>query len=123
MKTNRKLTRHNIVKCCVDDIEMHKLSEHRIQLGITMSDLVRGRLLDSNMLNINPSKLLALLNEIGLDITSINVQLKKYFEDFKTQQESDSAPTIHEIIENYLSQQQRLELQIRKLLLRIERRA
>lgn len=122
MQTDRKLKRANMVKGYLDDKEMQMVTKIRLQLGITMSDLLRSRLLDPRLLNINPSKLLTLLNEIGLEITSINIQLKKYFEDCKAQQESDSACSIEGIIESYIHQQHRLELQIRKLLIRIERR-
>lgn len=111
-----------MVKGYLDDKEMQMVTKIRLQLGITMSDLLRSRLLDPRLLNINPSKLLTLLNEIGLEITSINIQLKKYFEDCKAQQESDSACSIEGIIESYIHQQHRLELQIRKLLIRIEGR-
>ncbi|MFC3560187.1 hypothetical protein [Pedobacter jamesrossensis] len=122
MKTRKELKRANIVKCYLNDKEMQKLTELRLQLGLTMSDLLRSRLLDPRLLNINPSKLMLLLNEIGLDITSINSQLKKYFEDSSAQRENDSSCAIKEIIERYLSHQQRLELQIRRLLIRIEQR-
>jgi len=122
MQTDRKLKRANMVKGYLDDKEMQMVTKIRLQLGITMSDLLRSRLLDPRLLNINPSKLLTLLNDIGLEIASINIRLKKYFEDCKAQQESDSACSIEGIIESYIHQQHRLELQIRKLLIRIERR-
>ena len=122
MKTDRKLKRTNVVKGYLDDKEMQMVDKIRLLLSITMSDLLRSRLLDPRLLNINPSKLLTLLNEIGLEIASINIRLKKYFEDSKAQQESDSACSIEGIIESYIHQQHRLELQIRKLLIRIERR-
>lgn len=98
---------------------MQKVNSLRLELGSTMSDLIRSRLLHPDMLNINPAKLLLIFSEIGSEMASINLAMQKYFE-LPDAASLKNAINMEDSIKNYLTQQHKLEVQIRKLLMRIE---
>ena len=119
MDSKKKLKRNIIVKCFLSPEEMRKVNSFRLELGCTMSDLIRSRLLHPDMLNINPAELLLIFSEIGSDMASINLAMQKYFE-LPDEASLKNAINMEDSIKNYFTQQHKLEVQIRKLLMRIE---
>ena len=119
MKSTKKQKRNVIVKCFLSPEEMQKVNSLRLELGSTMSDLIRSRLLHPEMLNINPAKLLLIFSEIGSEMASINLAMQKCFE-LPDAASLKNAINMEDTVKNYLTQQHKLEVQIRKLLMRIE---
>jgi len=119
MNAAKKQKRNVIVKCFLSPEEMQKVNLLRLELGSTVSDLIRSRLLHPDMLNINPAKLLLIFSEIGSEMASINLAMQKYFE-LPDAASLKNAINMEDSIKNYLTQQHKLEVQIRKLLMRIE---
>lgn len=119
MNLSTKQKRNNLVRSFLNSEELQSVNELRHELGCTMSDLIRSRLLHPNMLNINPAKLLVIFSEIGSDLAAINAALQKHFE-LADETYPKNGITVEALIENYLTQQHKLEVQIRKLLMRIE---
>ena len=122
MKKIKNPTRPHQLACYLSDEELQKVTALCQDLGIKMSDLIRSRLLHPGMLNINPSKLLLIFSEIGLDLARINSLLSEYFK----HQENLHSPAAHQAIAKlageHILAQSRLEMQIRALLIRIEMR-
>lgn len=122
MKTRKDLRRPHRVKCFLSDEELQRVTTLRQQLGATMSDLIRSRLLHPDMLNINPAKLLLIFSEIGSDLASINAMLKKYFMHPENFENGAHQEAISKLAGEYIIAQGRLEMQIRKLLIKIKMR-
>lgn len=110
------------MKCFLNDEELQKVTALRQQLGTTMADLMRSRLLHPDMLNINPAKLILVFSEIGSDLSSINGMLKKYFDHSENFEKEEYQRAIIRLSDEYITAQRRLEMQIRKLLIRIKMR-
>ncbi|MDN3586151.1 hypothetical protein QWY86_05705 [Pedobacter aquatilis] len=119
MKSTKKQKRNVIVKCFLSPEEMQKVNSLRLELGATMSDLIRSRLLHPDMLIVNPAKLLLIFSEIGSEMASINLAMQRYFE-LPDEANLKDAINMEDSIKDYLIQQHKLEVQIRKLLMRIE---
>lgn len=122
MKTRKNLARPHQRACYLTDEELQKVTALCHDLGTSMSDLIRSRLLHPGMLNVHPSKLLSVFSEIGSDLARINTLLSKHFEHFENLDTPASREAIVKLAGDHLLAQNRLETQIRALLKRIEMR-
>lgn len=120
MEKRRSGNRGNLVRCYLSDEELSVVNRICSDLGWNKSELVRNRLLHPDILNINSAKLLLALSEIGMQMSQLNASIDGQQKgiDFKI---LDSAK-FETLIISYQLQQKKLEQQIRKLLMRIERK-
>ncbi|MCX3263681.1 hypothetical protein [Pedobacter agri] len=120
MSKRRSGNRGNLVRCYLSDEELSAINRICSDLGWNKSELLRNRLLHPDMLNINSAKLLSVLSEIGMQMSLLNASIDHQQKgvDYK----NGDTEKLEALINSYHLQQKKLEQQIRKLLMRIERK-
>ncbi|RZJ69582.1 MAG: hypothetical protein EOO45_13490 [Flavobacterium sp.] len=120
MDKRRNGNRGNLIRCYLSDQELSAIDTICNEFGWSKSELIRNRLLHPDVLNIDSSKLLRVFSEIGMQMSQLNATINTQQKsiDFK----NCDTQKFEALFLSYQLQQKKLEQQIRKLLMRIERK-
>jgi len=72
--------RANLIRCYLTDGEYSKLLSYSTSMNISVSDLIRAKLLYSGMLDVDPAKLLEVFIQIAKDIARIRSDVSGIYE-------------------------------------------
>jgi hypothetical protein len=99
--------------------EFEKFEQMRLALGLKTTPMVKKMLFDPDFLPIDHARLFEALAVIAAEIASINIVIHTQLIP-KTKAEAASMPEkMVKLIESYILMQDKLEMQIRELLIRI----
>lgn len=117
----KKITgvRNHRIRLLITDAEHSMIEDMTRELGLSRSDLYRHRLFSPEMMNLNHSKLLITLGEIGQEIGRINVMMKSLNVDGCI---NDTNKLMIDYIQMYIEQQGKLEQIFTRLLAKIANR-
>jgi len=75
-RAKRAGPRGNLVRCYLADEEFNKIVSFSSAMGITVSELIRRKLIYGGMLDVNPVELLGVFTQIGADLGTIRKEVK-----------------------------------------------
>ena len=106
---------------CLSAEELQDLNEICKKMGLNKSDLIRQRIFNPNMLQLNHSGLLTELNEIGKEMS----KLGEFIVSCKNSEHlsAKDADAIKSFLDIYSGQLQKLQIIINKLLYRVRNRS
>jgi len=118
--------RANLIRCYLTDGEYKRLLSYTTSMNVSVSDLIRAKLIYSGMLDVDPSKLLDVFIQIAKDIARIRSDISGIGETLGRGNTPVSVGHLVQDLKSFLMEYQAdtvcLEKAIRMMLIRMDRK-